>query len=43
VYLLYVYSKGKRDDLSDSQVNALKAMAKTIAEGHKKRPLGTIK
>jgi hypothetical protein len=39
VYLLYAYSKGDRDDLSDSQISALKAAAKTITEGHRRRLL----
>jgi hypothetical protein len=43
VYLIYVYSKGRRDDLSDSQVSALKATAKTITEGHRRGPLRIIK
>jgi hypothetical protein len=43
VYLLYAYSKGDRDDLTDSQIGALKAAAKSITEGHRRRPLRTIK
>lgn len=43
VYLLYVYSKGRRGNLSDAQVNAMKVAAKTILEGHRRRGLKTIR
>jgi hypothetical protein len=43
VYLLYVYSKGSRDNLSDAQVNAIKTASKTILEGHRRRSIRTIK
>ena len=43
VYLLYIYSQGARDNLSDSQVSALKAAAKAIVDAHKKKPARTIR
>lgn len=43
VYLLYVYSKGRRDSLSDREVSALHAGAKAIVDGHRRRPVRTTR
>jgi hypothetical protein len=40
IFLLTVFSKGRKADLKDAEVNELRGIAKTLADTYRARPVG---